>query len=151
MYRVGFSSSGYTPQNSYMLLRSQNRSKPILSNPPVTLDPIDPNYLTYTKPKQQNHRPNCLFSNVLNSPKLTALNAKANSKPTSPPYAGSPILLPMGPMNHTCDMPITAPKTPKQKASTAAMPGGRRPGLFQMEMSYLRCLKTKCSVREMPS
>lgn len=142
--------AGIRLENSYMLShKSQAKTNLIKS----ARDPQShPSKLLYIhQAKTTNHRPNCLFSNVLNSPKLTALNAKANSKPTSPPYAGSPILLPMGPMNHTCDMPITAPKTPKQKASTAAMPGGRRPGLFQMEMSYLRCLKTKCSVREMPS
>lgn len=102
-------------------------------------------------PQSTSHRPNCFFSKLLKTAKLTALNAKASSNPTSPPYDGSPIRLPMGPMNHTCDMPMTAPKMPKQNARTAAMPGGRRRGLFQMAMSYLRCLKTKCSVREMPS
>jgi len=97
------------------------------------------------------YRPNCFFSNVLNTKNEIALNAKASSNPISPPYPGVPICLPIGPTNQTCAIPITAPKTPKQKARTAAMPGGRSSALFQIEMSYWRFLKKKCSVREMPS
>ena len=97
------------------------------------------------------YRPNCFFSKNLRIKNDKAENTNASSNPISPPNAGNPIFLPIGPMNHTCAMPITAPKTPKQKARTAAPPGGRSLGEFQMLMSYLRALKTKCSVKEMPS
>lgn len=52
----------------------------------------------------------------------------------SPPYPGVPIFLPMGPLNQTCAIPITAPMMPKPKATMAARPGGRREGVLKAVM-----------------
>ena len=84
-------------------------------------------------PAPMPYRPNTLFSIVRNTKYAIALKVKASSKPTSPPYAGSPIFLPIGPLSQTCAMPITAPKIPNAKAEMAAMPGGRSEGLAYVD------------------